>query len=320
MTPEFVVISHIVNETINFADRTVEGVLGSPTAYASVVAGRLGMRTGVVTKIGPDLPPNFLKAFEEANVDTRGIKVEGKDTTHSLLIYDEWENKIILYPKKAPPLLFEDIPQEYLGAKMVYICPMDHDVPLETIKALYQQGISLAADIGGYGGAHSTKHPGEKEKKTRRIIEELIKHFHIVKASSEDSRHLFGAKEGMEEEMAELIVNLGAGISIVTLGEKGSVVSSKNRTFRMPAFPSEVKDCTGAGDVYMAGFLVEYLRTKDVWESALFASATASIVIEGTGGVLAARMPTTSEVEKRISKVSLKDYEKAKYPLTTNKG
>jgi sugar/nucleoside kinase (ribokinase family) len=72
--------------------------------------------------------------------------------------------------------------------------------------------------------------------------------------------------------------------------------------------------------VYMAGFLVEYLRTNDVWESALFASATASIVIEGTGGVAAGRMPTTSEVEKRISKVSLKDYEKAKYPLTTKKG
>ncbi|MBA7602665.1 ATP-dependent 6-phosphofructokinase [subsurface metagenome] len=320
MTPELVIISHIVNETIKFSDRTVEGVLGSPTAYASVVAGRLGMRTGVVTKIGTDLPPNFLKAFEEANVDTRGIKVEGRNTTHSLLIYDELENKIILYPKKAPPLLFEDIPQEYLGAKIVYICPMDHDVPLKTIKALYKQGISLAADIGGYGGAHSTKHPSEKEKKTRKTIKEVIKHFHIVKASSEDSRHLFGAKEDMEEEMAELIVNLGADISIVTLGEKGSLVSSKKGTFTMPAFPSEVKDCTGAGDVYMAGFLVEYLRTKDVWKSALFASATASIVIEGTGGVVASRMPTTSEVEKRISKVSLKDYEKAKYPLATKKG
>ena len=319
MTPELVVMSHIVNETVKFPDRVIEGVLGSPTAYASVAAGRLGMGTGVVTKIGTDLSPDFLKAFEEASVDIRGIKVEGRSTTHSLLIYDELENKIILYPKKAPPLLFEDIPQEYLDAEIIYICPMDHDVPLETIKALYRQGITLAADIGGYGGAHSTKHPGEKEKKTRRTIGELIKHFHIVKASSEDCRHLFGAKESIEEEMAELMVKLGADISIVTLGEKGSIISSKKRTFRMPAFSSQVKDCTGAGDVYMAGFLVEYLRTKDVWKSALFASATASIVIEGTGGVVAGRMPTTSKVRKRISRESLKNYEKAEYPLTTRK-
>ncbi len=320
MTPELVVMSHIVNETVKFPDRVIEGVLGSPTAYASVAAGRLGMSTGVVTKIGTDLPPNFLKPFEEANIDTRGIKIEGKDTTHSLLTYDELGNKAILYPKKAPPLIFDDIPKDYLDAKIIYICPMDYDVSLKTIRVLYGQGITLAADIGGYGGAHSTKHPGEEERKTHKTIRELIKHFHIVKASMEDCQHLFGAKKGMEEEMAELMVNLGADISIVTLGEKGSFISSKKGTFRMPAFPAQVKDCTGAGDAYMAGFLVRYLRTKDVWKSALFASATASIVIEGTGGVVAGRMPTTSEVEKRISKVSLKNYEKTKYTITTRKG
>ncbi len=320
MAPKLAVISHIVNETIRFPDRVIEGVLGSPTAYTSVTAARLGMLTGIVTKVGTDLPLDFLKPFEEANVDTRGIKVEGRDTTHSLLTYDELENKIILYPKKAPPLLFEDIPQDYLDAKIIYICPMDYDVPLKTIEALYRQGITLAADIGGYGGAHSSKHPNDQEKRNPKTIGELIRYFHIVKASIEDCQYLFGAEEGMEEEVGELIVNLGADISIVTLGEKGSFVCSAKGTFRMPAFLSQVKDCTGAGDVYMAGFLVEYLRTKDVRKSALFASATASIVIEGTGGVVADRMPTNSEVEKRISKVSLRDYEKTKYPITARKG
>lgn len=320
MTPELVVMSHIVNETIRFPERVLEGVLGSPTAYTSVAAARLGMRTGVVTKIGIVVPPNFLKTFKEANIDTRGIKIEGRDTTYSLLTYDELGNKEIVYPKKAPPLIFDDIPKDYLDAKIIYICPMDHDVPLETIKSLHRQGITLASDIGGYGGAHSTKHPSEKEKKNPKAMGELIKHFHILKASIEDCRYLFGAKEGMEEEMTELMVNLGADISIVTLGEKGSFISSKKGTFKMPAFPAQVKDCTGAGDVYMAGFLVVYLRTRDVWKSALFASATASIVIEGTGGVVADRMPTTPQVEKRISKVSLRDYEKSKHPITTGRG
>ncbi|RLC59920.1 MAG: hypothetical protein DRI01_10820 [Chloroflexi bacterium] len=319
MTPELVVMSHIVNETIKFPDRVIEGVLGSPTAYASVAAARLGMSTGVVTKIGTDIPSNFLKAFEEANIDTRGIKVEGRNTTHSLLTYDESGNKEILYPKKAPPLLFGDIPQEYLDAEIVYICPMDHEVSIETVKSLYREGATLAVDLGGYGGAHSSKHPGDKEKKTLKITGELVRHFHIVKVSSEDCRYLFGAKEGMEEEIAELIVELGAKISIVTVGERGSFISSKKGTFRMSALPSQVKDCTGAGDAYMAGFLVEYLRTRDVWKSALFASATASIVIEGTGGVVAGRMPTISEVRKKISRVSLKNHEKAKYPLTIKK-
>lgn len=80
------VINQIVNQTIKFSNWIIEGMLGSLTADASVAAGKLGMTTGVVTKIGIDLPPNFLKVFREANVNTREIKIEGRDTTHSLLI------------------------------------------------------------------------------------------------------------------------------------------------------------------------------------------------------------------------------------------
>jgi len=71
---ELVVINHIVNETIKFPDQTIEGVLGSPTAYSSVVASKLGVKTGMVTKIGEDMPKDLLQSIYEAGVDTRGIK------------------------------------------------------------------------------------------------------------------------------------------------------------------------------------------------------------------------------------------------------
>lgn len=52
MKPDLIVIGHILNETIKLPDRTIAPVLGSPTAYCSVIASRLGVKTGVVTKIG----------------------------------------------------------------------------------------------------------------------------------------------------------------------------------------------------------------------------------------------------------------------------
>jgi len=73
-------------------------------------------------------------------------------------------------------------------------------------------------------------------------------------------------------------------------------VADKKRQLRVPAFSGNVIDCTGAGDVYSTGFLAEYLKTKNVEKSALFASAAASLVIEDSGGVSAKRMPTRSEV------------------------
>ena len=50
----------------------------------------------------------------------------------------------------------------------------------------------------------------------------------------------------------------------------------------------------------MAGFLAKYLRTKNVEKSALFASATSSLVIEDSGGVSAKRMPDRAKVLQRI--------------------
>ena len=296
---ELAVISHIVEENIIFPDSTIEGVLGSPTAYSSVVASRLGTRTGVMTKIGKDMPRHLLQALYEAGVDTRGIKVEGEYTTLSLLNYDKTGNKAILYPKKAPPIFFDDIPSDYLSGEMIYICPMDYDVPLETIEALSKVETMLAVDIGGYGGAHSDTHPDRDEQITHAELKRIIKHCHVVKASSEDCAYFFGPHED-KKKIATSFVEWGSKIGIVTMGEKGAAIATEERIFVTPAISSDIVDCTGAGDVYMGGFLSEYIRTRDVRKSGIFAAATASLVIEGTGGVLAHRMPTRAQVLERI--------------------
>jgi len=51
----------------------------------------------------------------------------------------------------------------------------------------------------------------------------------------------------------------------------------------------------------MAGFLVEFIQGGgDPLKSAVFASAVALCVIEGTGGVRVLRMPTLKEARKRV--------------------
>lgn len=293
---DFVAIGHLIKETIKFPEKRVGPVLGSPVAYSSVAAAKLNVKVGIVTKIGKDMPEDLLKPLAEVNVNKRGIKI-GEETTTNLLIYDRLGNKRIEYLKRAPDIFFEDIPMDYLKAEIIFICPMNYEVPVETVKAIRKNSkATLVVDLSGYGGAASSKHPRD-----RKYLKKLVGYFDIVKVSSEDCRHLFLSDEiSYPKKIADLLVKWGANIGIVTLREKGCVVVTKTDKFEIPAFPVKAVDCTGAGDVYCAGFLAEYLRTKDARKSALFANITSSFVVESTGGVTAQRMPTSSMVYERM--------------------
>jgi sugar/nucleoside kinase (ribokinase family) len=88
---------------------------------------------------------------------------------------------------------------------------------------------------------------------------------------------------------------------LTPIGERGSVVATKNSEHDIAAVGREVEDVTVGGDAYIAGFLVEFLRTGDAHRSSLFASAVAHYVIQRTGGVLAKRMPAESDVRDLFS-------------------
>lgn len=305
-SPDIVLVGHIVKEMIYFPDRTLGPVLGSPVAYGSVVAGRLGEKVGIVTAIGTDMPDELLQPLRDAGVDMSGLLVKpGNWTTASELIYYESGNKKIRYPQKAPSIRFEDIPLAYHGARVIYVATMDWDVPLDTIQQLRSLNATLAIDLGGYGGAHSREHPSKIEQQNPAQLRELVGYFDVVRASVEDCTHLLGADrvatEAGEEGAVQLFLNWGAEVALLTLGERGCVVGTQGDIIRVPAQQGDVIDTTGAGDAFSTAFLVGYMHTGDVEWSARFGAATVIYIVERTGGVLASRMPTRDEVDRRLA-------------------
>ena len=62
------------------------------------------------------------------------------------------------------------------------------------------------------------------------------------------------------------------------------MLSVEGAQFNIAACPSQVLvDPTGAGDVFIGGFLTEYLRQKESIWCACVGSAAASFVVEGIG-------------------------------------
>ncbi len=62
---------------------------------------------------------------------------------------------------------------------------------------------------------------------------------------------------------------MGVRVPIVTLADRGSLLLDGNRLHRIPPYPTEAVDPTGAGDVYGGSFITEYQRCGDLVEAAL---------------------------------------------------
>jgi len=300
---DLVVIGHILKEKIVFPDgREMGPLLGSPAAYGAVAAARLGLKTGIVSKVGKDMPDELIEILKQAGVDTRGLKL-GEKSTSNLLIYDRAGQKRLEFLSKAEDILPEDVPAEYLDAKCFLVAPIDYEVGEPLLKHLWERKTILSAELSGFGGASSSKNSGRTQSEKAEYLRKIMPYFKIVKAGSEDCKCLFGPRND-EREIAEKFLDWGAEIAVITRGEKGAMIVSRNGAgshdlIEAPSFRAEAIDCTGAGDVWHAAFLYEYMKSSKLGQAAKFANAFSSILIEKSGGVNVTRFPDAEETYRR---------------------
>lgn len=88
----------------------------------------------------------------------------------------------------------------------------------------------------------------------------------------------------------------GASAAIVTLGERGAVLSSAGHEAHLPAFAvPRVLDTTGAGDAFNGALAVALAERLPLPEAARFASAAAALSVTALGA--ANSMPGRAQVE-----------------------
>jgi fructoselysine 6-kinase len=81
--------------------------------------------------------------------------------------------------------------------------------------------------------------------------------------------------DGAEAALHQLHAR-GAHLGVMTLGEHGSLAYDGANVYRQAAEPIEPLDTLGAGDAFMAGFVVSYLEHGDVGRALATGTRTAS--------------------------------------------
>ena len=294
MTFDLIVFGHLTHDTI-VTDKRAHKTLGGVAAYTSLTAAKLGAIVGIVANVGTDFRDAYLEYLRRANINLSGLKVKMGKTTAFENAYDERgrTQRLLSYTQ---PIEAGDVPAAYINARCFHFGPLFHEVSYDIIKFAHEKGILTSLDPQGYcrerGPRYIVKLRGWKEAK------ETLPYVDILKCDEAEAEKL--TETGDLNKAARIIQGFGPKIVLVTRGARGLVLCHENEVEGIPVIPAEkLVDPTGAGDAYSAGFIVEYLRTKDPKYSALFASCVASFVVEGIGTTT---LPTRGMVMRRLGR------------------
>ena len=97
------------------------------------------------------------------------------------------------------------------------------------------------------------------------------------------------------EELAKLLVRMGANTAVVTAGEEGAFWFDGSIGGHVRGFSVDAVDTTGAGDVFHGGFIYALLQGSDLIEAISFANAAAALSCRRLSGRLG--IPELAEVE-----------------------
>ena len=261
--------------------RTDSRVLSGCSTNACLTAKRLGLKkVGLVGCIGPDFKHQFHQDMRDYGVEV-GMSCSLGETGGFRLVYDDRGDRTLDVLGVAGRIRPKDIPDEFLHASFFLIGPILGEVDLELVEFIRSSSSSrLLLDPQGMvrviGSDRRIVHRCDQA-----AFGKVAKMVDFIKPNEHESRTITGL-EDPEQGLLQLKM-LGPAVPIVTLAERGSILIEGDRIFRVPAFPTDAIDPTGAGDAYAGSFITEYARTNNLVESALFASAAASIMVEQVG-------------------------------------
>jgi 1-phosphofructokinase len=100
---------------------------------------------------------------------------------------------------------------------------------------------------------------------------------------------------------AKEIIDTGVSLVIVSMGEKGSLVVSKDESYRALPFPIVVKSTVGAGDSMVAGIIYAWIQQMSIKETAAWTTASGTLTASKEG----TQMCSMDEVSAHINQVQL---------------
>ena len=243
---------------------------GGKVATGIVACARLGAKCAMMGSAGDDIFGRFIISdFIRHGIDTSAMQIKTGETSPLSVVLSEAAHgtRTILYSDSSGAhYSHANINEDMLRSTKYFFISQANSVTNRAADIARESGAKIFIDADSY----CTK------------IVDMLPKIDIFVGSEFFYREMFA--DGLHESNCRKVMDMGPQIVLFTFGENGCAGVSGQGFFTLPAFPVNVVDTVGAGDVFHGAFLAGLLQNCTVKEAARFASAVAAIKCTRIGG------------------------------------
>ena len=268
---------------------TLDNQPGGQVATTIVTATRLGAKTRYLGKFGDDAGGRAVRgALVREEIDLSESKVvPGVSNQSAFIVVDKNSKTRTVFSYADPRLSMnsDDFSHEAVtSGKILFLGGRRPESVLAFAKSGKESGSLVAIDADTV--SHDTA--------------EMISYADVV-ICPVDFPEQFTGDSSMEKAL-KMIAGTGPKMVCCTRGEKGCTAIVEGRFYESPALDIDVRDTTGAGDVFQGALLVGLLESLSVPELLRLANAAAALKCQQLGGQKG--IPSRREVEAFLASES----------------
>lgn len=264
----------------------IEMIGGGSVANTCVVAARLGARVAYLGKVDSDaFGAAFVADLAASGVACPVAPLDAGDASAArgtgrcvIAVTPDGQRTMNTYLGAATSFGPHDLDRDVIGrARFLYLEGYLFDPP--AAQDAFRSAAALAHEAGRKVALSlSDAFCVGRHRTAFRAL--AAGHVDILFANEDEIVSLYEAEDF---ETAAVRASRDVGLAVLTRGERGSVVFCRGERTDVAAVPAVVRDSTGAGDAYAAGFLFGLVRGLPIGECGRIGSVAASEVISHFG-------------------------------------
>jgi 2-dehydro-3-deoxygluconokinase len=261
---------------------------GGDTSNAAIAAARQGASAGYITALGQDMPgDSFIGLWQREGVDTSCVmRTDRYQTGVYFVTHDAGGHRFLHYRSGSAAAMYcvADVPRQAIAsARILYLSGISLgisvsacDAALHAIDIAVRHRVAVAIDTN----YRPRLWPPARAAAT---IHAAMAHATYAFPGVEDVRVLTGLED--PDAILDFYLRLGCRVVALKMGADGAYVGTAAGRVRVPAYPVDAIDATGAGDTFCGSFLARILAGDLPVDAARYASVAAALKCTGYGAV-----------------------------------